>query len=253
MLPVLIKLCVLNTKYYSLVLSCSKLWVYYISIGMYCNMRCIAQYAYILIHEVVHSFRYQLAKDRRLWLILSNALEKSMISTASWHHFSTASDTSSMNPSNWDSQDLPQQKPRCSGWRIWCSSTYPIWCWLPHAQEAWKVCCWGRWASTFLACIIPLWWNEPKIHSDNYYSHKAWFFILDMMSEQVICWTGCLERDDNNWKYITIQVFHSISMKHFVQQHTSHKSNKDDLFSNVSLLCDHLCCTLKKTVNRYYL
>ena len=24
------------------------------------------------------------------------------------------------------------------------------------------------------------------------------FFILDMMSEQVICWTGCLERDDNN-------------------------------------------------------
>ena len=116
MLPVLIKLCVLNTKYYSLVLSCSKLWVYYISIGMYCNMRCIAQYAYILIHEVVHSFRYhRLAKDRRLWLILSNALEKSMISTASWHHFSTASDTSSMNPSNWDSQDLPQQKPRCSG------------------------------------------------------------------------------------------------------------------------------------------
>lgn len=64
MLPVLIKLCVLNTKYCSLELSCSKLWVYYISIGIYCNMCCIAQYAYILIHEVVHSFRYQLVKDK---------------------------------------------------------------------------------------------------------------------------------------------------------------------------------------------
>ena len=64
--------------------------------------------------------------SRRLLLTLSNASEKSMISTSSWHPFSTAADTTSTNPSNWDSQDLPQQKPCCSRRWFWCSSTYPM-------------------------------------------------------------------------------------------------------------------------------
>lgn len=185
---------------------------------------------------------------RRLWLTLLNALEKSMISTSSWHHFFSTSDISSTKHSIWNTRSASAK-----AMLLWMKNLV-FFCIFHDGADYHMLKKLERYAvegdEPVLFWLVSFPCDETSLkyiqiiiiaikHDFFYSGHDVWAgYML----------TGCLERDDNNWKYITIQVFHSISMKHFVQQHTSHKSNKDDLFSNVSLLCDHLCCTLKKTV-----